>query len=84
MCGYFYWLNNINALNTTDEPDQDKKPTSPNKMPFKVARNSFLARAVWAADCACSREHTRLTQCKSSDLVHSKILQNLYFDGKYL
>ena len=29
---------------------------------FKVARNSFLARAAWAADCACSREHTRLTQ----------------------
>ena len=29
---------------------------------FKVARSSFLARAAWAADCACSREHTRLTQ----------------------
>ena len=29
---------------------------------FKVARNSFLARAAWAADCACSHEHTRLTQ----------------------
>ena len=29
---------------------------------LKVARNSFLARAAWAADCACSREHTRLTQ----------------------
>ena len=29
---------------------------------FKVARNSFLARAAWVADCACSREHTRLTQ----------------------
>ena len=29
---------------------------------FKVARNSFLARAAWAADCACSRERTRLTQ----------------------
>ena len=23
-------------------------------------------------------------RCKSSDLVHSKILQNLYFDRKYL
>ena len=29
---------------------------------FKVARNSFLARAAWVADCACSRERTRLTQ----------------------
>ena len=29
---------------------------------FKVARNSFLARAAWVADYACSREHTRLTQ----------------------
>ena len=30
--------------------------------PIKVARNSFLARAAWAADYACSREHTKLTQ----------------------
>ena len=29
---------------------------------FQVARNSFLARAAWAADCACLREHTKLTQ----------------------
>ena len=29
---------------------------------FKVARNSFLARTAWAADCVCLREHTRLTQ----------------------
>ena len=33
-----------------------------NSIHFKVARNSFLARAAWSADCACSREHTRLTQ----------------------
>ena len=52
MCGYFYWLNSINALNTTDEHDQDREPTSPkssllltlgmpNKIPFNL--NSILA-----------------------------------------
>ena len=34
---------------------------------------------------ACARASTPGSRrCKSSDLVHSKILQNLYFDRKYL
>ena len=32
------------------------------KIFLKMARNSFLVCAFWAADCACLQEHTRLVQ----------------------
>ena len=43
-----------------------------NPLVLKVARNSFLARAAWLADCACLREHTRLTQVQMAILYPPK------------
>ena len=52
--------------------------------PFKVARNSFLARAALLLIARARASTPSSRRCKFDDLVPSKILQNLYFDRKYL
>ena len=61
--------------------------------PFlKVARNSFLARADWAADYACSRERTRLTKvqikrsCSPKNLAKFRLRSKIHLkvDGDNL
>ena len=54
--------------------------------PFKVVRNSFLARAACANlkwNMLRARVH-KARACANNDLVPTKSLENLDFDQKYL
>ena len=58
--------------------------TTKTEREFNVARNSFLARAAGPLNARARASTPSSRRCKFSDLVPSNILQNLYFDQKYL